>query len=139
MLKKLLLLLTLIISFSIYSQSIYQEFDVWSLSVDANTLVSLKAYITIDSVLDIDNEYNYIYDFNVISLSMIDNEHTITWLYGTRIFINEIPVSNERYPDGFIIGINNTPTSVYKYSTTETKIKFAITWDNAVADPRTRN
>lgn len=122
-----------------YSQKVYQEFDVWDHVVNNNTKLSLKAYITVDSLNTKNTDVLYVYSFNIISSSTISNQPTTTWLYGTRVYVDDVEVSKDTYPNGFMIGVNTIPTSVYKYTTENNKVKFGIDWIEAVADPRIRN
>lgn len=137
--KKLILFLLIFIgiSYSLFSQKIYKEFDVWENKISDDDIVSLKAYITVDSILTKENVV-YQYQLFILSLSKSIGSPTITWLYGTRIFIDNVEVSNDIYPDGFMVAVPTTPLSVYKYKSPSTKLKFSLTWEKAIADPRQR-
>jgi hypothetical protein len=132
-------ILFILISFIIKGQDkIYKEFDTWEQIINSTNKIGLKAYITVDSVLTKSGDILYVYSFNAVSLSTYDNEPTTTWLYGTRVYFNGIEVSKKLYPNGFLVGVDTNSTNIYKYTSSDTKVKFIITWEQAIADPRNR-
>lgn len=136
----ILLLITLLLFSSATQQSpIYQHLGSYNMVINQynNTNVSVSAYVT-KHYNNVNNMYGYKY---VYYLKMRSHSHnagtpTSTWLYGTRVYINNSEVSAAQSPYGFTMLVRTTETIVYTWYTSEESLNFGVKWDNAVYDPR---
>lgn len=138
---------------SAYGKKIYQDYRTWTVEVEKNS-VSISAFCTveeIDVVINLGMQYRelkkeknknpetlYSYEIYFVSKSIYDGDTTNTWLYGTKVFINNEYVLNNQFPDGFIILIKTTPTLIHTHRSKDYDVKFNVTWEKAIYEPRIR-
>lgn len=140
-----------------YSKTIYQDYGTFRIEDNGN-IISLNAFCTIElkeenikyqepvrlkeskiqKLAAINIIQNYHYELYLVSKSVFEDDTTNTWLYGTKIFVNNEYVLENQFPDGFIISIKTTPTLVHTHNTTNKHVEFELTWEKAIYEPRIR-
>lgn len=142
-----LFLNTLIInSQSSVSSGHYQDFGVWSYSIDNNNMISVNGYVKREKIFEYSNRNVkketisdlplYKYELILVSNSIHNGEKTSTWLYNARIYINGSEITKEQFPNGFLISVDTKPTIIYWYESSRSDINFKISWDSSVHEPR---
>ena len=138
---------------SAYGKKIYQDYGTWTVEIKENS-VSISAFSTIeeiDVVINLGVQYRalkkeknknpetlYSYEIYFVSKSIYVGDTTNTWLYGTKVFINDEYVLNNQFPDGFIISIKTTPTLIHSHRSKNCDVEFKVTWEKAIYEPRIR-
>lgn len=140
---------------SAYGKKIYQDYGIWTIEVKEN-IISISAFCTIEEIdaaiyQNIGVQYRalkkeknenpeilYSYEIYLVSKSVYDGDTTNTWLYETKIFINDEYVLNNQFPDGFIISIKTTPTLIHTHHSKNNDIEFKVTWEKSIYEPRIR-
>jgi hypothetical protein len=164
-LRIIIVLILLLITFflcaqtSAYNKIIYRDYGTFKL-VSGNNVISISAFATIeeiDSAIYVNDIQNntlqvqkmqknviiepktlYHYELYLISKSIFERDTTSTWLYGTRIFVDGEDVLANQSPNGFVVSIKTTPTSIYTYYSGRPDVKFEIKWEKAIYEPRIR-
>ena len=126
---------------------LYHDYGIWELKVDNGDKIAVHAYVTRQKIIRFKNEeliqktvsniQRYRYELMLKSKSIYGGELTSTWLYETKVFINDVEVTKEQFPNGFTIAISKEPTLIYWYMSDTTVIKFKVTWANSTYEPRT--
>lgn len=151
--KKVLLgMLFIFLVFNLSAQEygkkiLYHDYGTWRLDVGEGNEIAVHAYVTRQKVIKFENEAliqktvsnipRYRYELMLKSKSIYEGKLTNTWLYETRVFINDIEVTKEQFPNGFTIAISTEPTLIYWYFSKITVIKFRVDWANSTYEPRT--
>jgi len=144
---------------SAYGKTIHQDYGTFRVSDDNGNVVSFSGFVTIEKVdplthrddvqyqsmkmqknakLKIEPETMYHYEMYLVSKSVFEGDTTSTWLYGVRVFINGEDVLINQFPDGFIVSIKTTPTSIHTYDSNSQNVKFELKWKKAIYEPRIR-
>jgi hypothetical protein len=123
-------------------EMIYDTLGTWSNKTISNNVyidkISISSYVIKQKVLTYAN-YNvtqktvanlpkYRYELVLISESKKNNVLVKTWIYNARIFIDNKEVTHEQFPNGFTAIINNKPTIIYWYETSNDTINIKISW-----------
>ena len=143
-----ILLLFNVLTFSqnnVYNKTIHRDFGTFKV-VDGENIISVSAFVTIDTIDIVDQQKSkiidtnkiYRYDVYMVSNSVYGGEKTSTWLYGTRIFINGEDVLLNQSQDGFVVLIKTEPTSIYTYKSSNPNDLFEIKWKKSMYEPRIR-
>lgn len=143
----------------ISGKMIYEDFGTWSLDVNDDE-ISISAFVTVELSSEPIQEYELElqmqqkkrkeviettktvrrYELYLKSNSILNGDTTSTWIYGGRVFINNVEVTGEQFPNGFTLLIEKEPTLVYWYETISLeKINFYVNWQNAVYENRLHN
>ena len=152
----LFLLVNLSAQNSAYSKTIHEDYGTWMVR-NGDNIVSISAFSTVEVV---DSEYHrdlgikyreikqekavkispqtYHYELYLVSKSVYEGDTTNTWLYGTKIFINDEYVLENQFPDGFVISIKTTPTLIHTHHSKNLDVRFEVTWEKSVYEPRIR-
>ena len=142
-----LILATLFTCFSTEAQSygkkkIYVDYGTWRHDISNETNVSISSYVTKQTILThrdfkqkqktLSELPKYRYELILISKSTYYNKTVKTWISNARVFIDNVEVTNEQFPNGFTAVIDVTPTVIYWYETSMESIKVTIKWENCV-------
>lgn len=127
---------------------VYDTLGTWSnVAVDKSIdnvyvdKIIISSYITKQKVLTYAN-YNitqktvanlpkYRYELVLISESKRNNILVKTWIYNAKVFINDIEVTHEQFPNGFTAIIDTKPTIIYWYETSNDTINIKISWESS--------
>lgn len=150
--KALIIILLFIIVQSIFGQIysdkklLYQNFGVWRYNIDNNSQVAIHGYVTKQEILRTNNHKlqektipslpQYRYELKMISKSTHYNDTTSAWLYGVRIYIDNVEMTKDQFPNGFIVSVKTKPTLIYWYETPNDSVNFEVSWDNSIHEPR---
>jgi hypothetical protein len=141
---------------------IYENYGTWSVDGENNNKVSISAFVTVEEIIKKIDPYElklemqtknkreikeieefetiFRYELYLKSNSIYKGDTTNTWIYGARVFINGKEFTKEKFPDGFMISIEQKPTLIYWYETTsKEKIDFHVEWESAVYENRLDN
>ena len=126
-------------------KSLHEDYGTWVMEQAGNT-ISVEAFVTVEEDKDCDkytqlnqlNEVCYKYKLYLKSKSLYAGVLTSTWIYGGRIVVNNVEVTNKHFPDGFIISVGVEPTLVYTYELDkkDNSLNLGITWERAIYEPR---
>lgn len=145
MMKKILFILILsLLSLTAFAQfnprDLYKDYGTWNVQMCCGNKIATHAYVT-KSLIVIDNSkslitqtYKYRYQLYLVSESLHNNNLTNTWLYGAKVYINNVEVTKEQFPNGFNIYVLTEPTLVYWYETNFENLDFLIKWVNSSFD-----
>jgi len=143
----LLFLILIPISF-IKSQSYdkkleYDTLGTWSNKANLVIInkISILSYVTKQKILKhanydvtrktVGNLPKYRYELILISKSKKNNILVKTWIYNAKVFINNIEVTRDQFPNGFTALINIKPTTIYRYETSSDTINIKVTWGSS--------
>ncbi len=117
--------------------------DFGSLNVlDAgNSKIIIESYVTRQNILTHSNYEQkiktvselpkYKYELILISKSFYNGISIKTWIFGAKVFINDIEVTREQFPEGFSVIIETEPTIIYWYETNADSVNFKISWQSS--------
>jgi hypothetical protein len=104
--------------------------------------ISITSYITRQNILTYANQRQvektvsdlpkYRYELVLVSESIYNGKLTKTWIYNAKVFINDSEVTKEQFPDGFTAIIENEPTIIYWYVSSQDVVDIKITWRNSI-------
>lgn len=136
---------------------IYRDYGTWMVPHDGNK-VGFSAFSTVESITktvpknieqlntfaqkksnqpEFEKNVVYKYELYLTSKSVYEGDSTGTWIYGTRVFINDVELSKKNYPNGFMVYVDTIPTLVYWYELPKRlDYEFTIKWESAVYEPR---
>ncbi|MFW6225560.1 MAG: hypothetical protein ACOC3V_01210 [bacterium] len=143
--KKTLLLLVLIIqSISIFSQTysekIYQEnLGVFYNESDENSYIKIESFITKQKIIKhkkssinklVGDLPNYRYTIYLSNDSKLKNQSTDVLIDNLKVFIDGIEVTKSQFSDGFSVVIKKESQSIYWYDTNNERINVKINWSS---------
>ena len=126
------------------SQTISPDYGTWKIQVN-NDEISIIAYSITKKIKNNIIKYTqnyypkfqkYRHELYLVSKSVFNGDTTNTWIYGTKIFIDDIEVTKKQFPDGFIFSIKIEPTLIYWFETKNKLINFIVTWEKSMYEPR---
>jgi hypothetical protein len=121
----------------------YDTLGTWSNKVNLVIVnkISISSYITKQKILThanydvtrktVGNLPKYRYELILISKSKKNNILVNTWIYNAKVFINNIEVTRDQFPNGFTALINVKPTTIYRYETSSDTINIKVTWESS--------
>lgn len=145
--KKLVLLLVMICMFTItgFSQVtqksqnkrlepfVYRDLGFYNVNYQDGSSITIHAYITKES-----NDTGYYPQYgNLFSLvaesgSIYRGKKTQTWLYGVHVFMNDVNITFNQYPNGFTAYVKTMPTVIYNWYTNDEQIgKYYFSWNSS--------
>jgi len=135
--KYLYILIFVLIPFLSFSQSnIYMDYGDWEyIFTDTTDMVKLNAYVT-KEIYELKGGNSFKFEFILKSKSRYENKLTKTWLYGCKVIVNSEEVTQEQFPNGFMIVIDTDDTIIYTLYTNDEDVDFIVEWDDAIYDPR---
>jgi hypothetical protein len=140
--KKLLFLVILFFGFIVLNaQSVeksmkVEDFGTWDKTISPANKISISSYV-VKRILIYDDQKKandspkYRYELIVVSNSIYNNKPTKTWIYGTRVFIDDKEATVSQSPDGFTAIINTEPTVIFRYESSLDTINIKITWKSS--------
>ena len=73
----------------------------------------------------------YRYELILVSRSRYNNKNVKTWIFNAKVYINDVEVTREQFPDGFSAIVDTSPTLIYWYETSDESISFKINWKSS--------
>jgi hypothetical protein len=140
--KKLILLVILFFGFIVLNaQSVeksmkFEDFGTWDKTISPVNKISISSYVVKRVLIyteqnKINDSPKYRYELIVVSNSIYNNKPTKTWIYGTRVFIDDKEATLSQSPDGFTAIINTEPTVIFRYESSLDTINIKITWESS--------
>lgn len=114
----------------------FEDFGTWDKTISPVNKISISSYV-VKRVLVYDDQKKasdspkYRYELIVVSNSIYNNKPTKTWIYGTRVFIDDKEATISQSPDGFTAIINTEPTVIFRYESSLDTINIKITWKSS--------
>lgn len=116
-----------------------KDFGTWDKIVSPTNKISISSYVTKQKILVRGVGQNpvpieslkYRYELILKSNSIYEGKLTKTWIFGARVFIDNLEVTREQSPDGFVAIINTEPTIIFKYDSSLDTINIKITWKSS--------
>ena len=146
--KKIFLIILLLFAFVYLNAQTYDkkvkvtDFGTWNKASSPTIKISISSYVTKQNILTNDNNNQkqnivsempkYRYELILTSKSTYNGKLSKTWLYGAKVFINNLEITREQFPKGFTAIIETTPTIIYWYETSLDAIDIKISWQNSV-------
>jgi hypothetical protein len=122
------------------AKTVYAELGTWNFRIP-NTyydMLGITMYVTRQDIVSrpdkeqmekmVSDVPTFRYELVLVSSTKINNELTKTWIYNTKVYINEREMTNEQFPHGFTMLIDTIPTVVYWYETNNNLLSFKISW-----------
>ena len=118
--------------------SIYRTLGTYSLQMQDGSLISVEAYIwKRPNTSGIYTQYKYEYVLTAISRSVHNGQLTKTWLYGTRVFLDNNELTYNQHPKGVTIYVDLGATAIYNWYTSGEDIgTFYFKWESSAYEPR---
>ena len=113
-----------------------EDFGTWDKTISPANKISISSYV-VKRILIYDDQKKandspkYRYELIVVSNSIYNNKPTKTWIYGTRVFIDDKEATVSQSPDGFTAIINTEPTVIFRYESSLDTINIKITWKSS--------
>ena len=121
-----------------YSKSVtIKDFGSWNRAINSTNKIIISSHVTKQKILvgisqsAIASSPKYRYELVLQSNSVYDGKLTKTWIYGAKVFIDSLEVTNNQSPDGFTAIINTEPTIVFRYDSSLDTINIKITWKSS--------
>lgn len=73
----------------------------------------------------------YRYELILVSRSRYNNKNVKTWIFNAKVYINDVEVTREQFPDGFSAIVDISPTVIYWYETSSDSLNFKINWKSS--------
>lgn len=129
------------------TQRLYHDFGTWSINDEQGNTVGIHAYATMEAIIKYpESAYEkqnlapyeiHRYELHLESKSVYHGRATNTWVYNARVFINDVEMTKEQFPDGFILSIGVEPVMVYWYETRPVdNLSLFISWESAIYETR---
>jgi hypothetical protein len=119
-----------------------KDFGKFDREVSSNDKISISSYITKQKILPTPNFEQkensvvelpkYRYELVLRSNSIYNGDTTKTWIYGAKVFIDTLEVTQKQSPDGFTAIINIEPTTIFRYDSSLDTINIKITWKSSM-------
>lgn len=112
---------------------IYRDLGEYVYNMPNGDRIGVKAYILKTRNTHINSPYKYIFTLVAQSTSLSRGRLTDTWLYNTRIYLNDMEVSYNQFPEGFTMFLSSSShTNVYYWFTNDEHIgKYYLTWGSS--------
>jgi hypothetical protein len=116
----------------------YRSLGTYALRMQDGSLISVDAYIwRRPNNSGIYVQYKYEYVLTAVSRSVHKNQLTRTWLYGSRVFLDNSELTYNQHPNGFTVYVDLNATAIYNWYTNDENIgKFYFTWVSSAYEPR---
>jgi len=126
----IIIILFLIFCMKISAQSygkkeIFVNYGSWGSSYEKSNIqyISISSYVTKQKILTckdfkrklkiVSKLPKYRYELVLTSGSFYNNKFIKTCIYGTKIYIDNVEMTNEQFPNGFTAIIGIKPTTIY--------------------------
>jgi hypothetical protein len=121
----------------VQQSNLYKNLGTFTNPYNSTTVVIVDIYVT----KEINNtgqfsQYKYLFKLMMVSRSRNVNALTSTWLYNTKVFVNDTEVTFNQNPYGFTGYVRTTPTNMYSWFTNDVDVKYGINWNDSTYDPR---
>lgn len=125
----LTLLSAILCGFSTPQSYVYRDLGEYVYNMPNGDKIGVRAYIIKTRNTNLDNPYKNIFTLVAHSTSLSRGQLTDTWLYHTRVFLNDVEVSYNQFPQGCTLFLSTSQTSVYYWFTNDEDIgKYYLTW-----------
>jgi hypothetical protein len=116
----------------------YRTLGTYALQMQDGSLISVEAYIwKRANNSGIYAQYKYEYVLTAVSRSVHRGQLTKTWLYGSRVFMDNNELTYNLHPQGVTLYVNLGATSIYNWYTNDENVgKFYFTWVSSAYEPR---
>jgi len=140
-------IISLLISLTIDAQTygvkqIIADYGTFKREISTTNEINISSYVTKQNILTYDDYEQkqktvsdlpkYRYELILTSNSTYNNILTKTWIYNARIFINNIEITNQQFPNRFTAIIETKPTVIYWFETSLDDVNIEITWENSM-------
>lgn len=117
---------------------VYRTLGTYTLQMADGSLVSVEAYIWKRlNRSGIYKQHKYEYVLTAVSRSVHNGQLTKTWLYSTRVFLDNNELTYNQYPNGVTVYVNTSPTAIYNWYTSAEDIgTFYFKWSSSAYEPR---
>lgn len=117
---------------------IYRTLGTYNLQMTDGSLISVEAYIwKRPNNSGIYGQFKYEYILTAVSKSVHNRQITKTWLYNTRVFLDNNELTYNQYPNGVTVYVNTSPTAIYNWYTSNENIgTFYFKWGSSAYEPR---
>lgn len=132
--------LIIISYFSINGQSygekkLYADYGKWSYKISKSKILCITSFATIQTILNCleceQKTAKYRYELYLISGSKLNNLLVKTYIFKTKIYINNVEMTIQQFPNGFTALINTDDTLIYRYETNNDRINIKIAWQSS--------
>ena len=123
-------------------KEIVANYGTWTRELSATNKISISSYVTRQRILTYANFEQkqktvsdlpkYRYELVLQSGSLYESRIVKTWLYGAKVYINNMEITREQFPRGFTVLIETTPTVVYWYESSFNTVDMKIVWGNSM-------
>ena len=117
---------------------VYRTLGTYTLQLADGSLVSVEAYIwKRNNNSGIYKQFKYEYVLTAVSRSVHNGQLTKTWLYNTRVFLDNNELTYNQYPNGVTIYVDLGATAIYNWYTSDENIgTFYFKWASSAYEPR---
>jgi hypothetical protein len=140
--KKLVIIILLFFGFVGISaqsanKSMKEDLGTWDKAISPVNKISISSYVTKQKiVIDVAQKKNdtqpiYHYELILKSNSIYNDQLTKTWIFGTKVFVDNKEATISQSPDGFTAIINTEPTVIFRYDSSLDTINIKITWQSS--------
>lgn len=122
---------------------VYAELGTWNFKIP-NTyydMLGITMYVTRQDIISrpdkeqmekmVSDVPTFRYELVLVSNTKINGVLTKTWIFNTKVYINQREMTSEQFPTGFSMLIDTVPTVVYWYETNNNILSFRITWGSS--------
>jgi hypothetical protein len=140
--KKLIIIILLFFGFIILNAQTYEksmkveDLGTWNKTISPENKINISSYVTKQKIVNDTVQkgvvkLKYRYELIVKSNSIYNGQPTKTWIFGTKVFIDDKEATISQSPDGFIAIINTQPTVIFRYDSNLDTINIKITWQSS--------
>jgi len=129
----------ILLNFELLNQGyVYRTLGTYALQMADGSLISVEAYIwKRENNSGIYKQFKYEYVLTAVSKSVHNRQTTKTWLYNTRVFLDNNELTYNQYPNGVTVYVNTSPTAIYNWYTSAENIGvFYLKWESSAYEPR---
>ncbi len=141
--KKFILTIILLLIFQLssaqtYDKKIYINNGTWEQKITNTTIVTINSIIVKQKILTHTNYEQkqktvadlpkFRYEIYLTSTSKQNNKLTNIFIYNAQVFINDIEITREQFPNGFTAIVEIEPTLIYWYETSDENLNIKIIW-----------
>ena len=121
-----------------YQGYVYRSLGTYALQMQDGSLISVEAYIwKRPNNSGIYKQFKYEYVLTAVSRSVHNGQLTKTWLYGTRVFLDNNELTYNQYPNGVTVYVDLGATAIYNWYTSAEDIgTFYFKWGSSAYEPR---
>lgn len=117
-----------------YQAYVYRDLGTYKVNYPDGSSIGIHAYV-VKSPNNSGYYAEYGNQFSLVaeSTSVYRNYYTETWLYGVRVFMNNVQVTYNQYPNGIASAyIKTTPTVIYNWYTNDNDVgNYYFSWNSS--------